>query len=199
MTLPGREAPSTQKRIDVEANLLQDWLQERRELRKQLHIRLTAIAVIAVVGGASIVKLNAQRTALAAEVKPLEKRLKVLNQDYAELAPAASAGESEAEIVKTTALTQSYGQRFLGEMIALMNNSSGSMALSSFKQDVLGGEVKQSGQADAENYLSANDFIQRNNDPAKHSNAVLVSTSRSDVLANDGVSFQFVKKVRISQ
>jgi hypothetical protein len=56
-----------------------------------------------------------------------------------------------------------------------------------------------SGQADAETYYAANEFIQRNNDTAKGMNASQVSTSRSDLLATDGVSFQFVKKVRVAQ
>lgn len=199
MTLPGREAPSTVKRIDVEANLLQDWIQERRDLRKQVQARIGATAAVVICGFFAVAKLNEMRIGIAASERPVQSRLNYLNQEYANVQPAAANGTSELEIAKTTELTKKYSDAFMGQMVSLLNNASTSMALSSLKQDVLGGEVKQTGQADAENYYTANEFIQRNNDPTKNTNAVLVSTSRSDVLANDGVSFQFVKKVKVNQ
>ena len=199
MTLSGREAPST-KRIDVEANLLQDWLVERREIRKQIQLRIVGILGITFLGVFGVSQFTTAKAKLALSHKPLQQRLKNLQAQYAEVAPQeAAGGTSPADIQKMIDQSKSYGDAYMGQLVALLNSASPSMAFSSLKQDVLGGEVKITGQADAETNYTANEFIQRNTNPAKNMNAIMVSTSRSDVLAMDGVSFQFVKKVRVTQ
>jgi hypothetical protein len=197
MTLSGREAPST-KRIDVEANLLAEWLLERRETRKQIQLRVIGIAGIAILGFWGIGTSNQTRSAYAAKQKPVAQRLKAVQDQFNKMAPAAS-GTSDSDIQKMIETANSHSDAYMGQVIELMNSASPSLAMSTLKIDVLGGEVKMTGQADAETYYAANEFIQHNNDPAKGMNASQLSTTRSDMLATDGVSFQFVKKVKVSQ
>lgn len=197
MTLSGREAPST-KRIDVEANLLEEWLLERRETKRQIQFRVVGIAGIAILSFWGISTSNNIRTTFAAKQKPVAMRLKAIQAQYNGMMPT-TGGASPADIEKMTEAAKGHADAFVGQIIALMNSASPSMALSSLKVDVLSGEMKLTGQADSETYYAANEFIQRNNDPQKGMNATQLSTSRSDQLAIDGVSFQFVKKVKVSQ
>ncbi|MFI5385433.1 MAG: hypothetical protein ACHQ50_04855 [Fimbriimonadales bacterium] len=197
MTLSGREAPNT-KRIDVEANLLQEWLVERRVMKREIQLRLAAVAGIFAVGLWCVASLREWNSSFKAKERPVAQRLKAVQNQYTAMIPA-STGISDAELQKMVDTARNHADALMGQVIALMNTASASMALASMKVDVLGGEVKVTGQADAENYYAANEFIQRNNDPSKGINATQVSTSRSDLLATDGVSFQFVKKVKVSQ
>lgn len=197
MTLSGREAPST-KRIDVEANLLDQWVLERQETKTQIKQRLFVLAGIVGLGVWGATALNHWRAGVAIKQAPVAQRLKAVQAQYSEIVPQ-NTGTSEAEIEKMAGTAKGHAEGYMAQVVALMNSASQSLAFSSLKVDVLGGEVKLSGQADAETYYAANEFIQRNNDASKGMNATQVSTSRSDLLANDGVSFQFVKKVRVSQ
>lgn len=197
MTLSGREAPST-KRIDVESNLLEEWLIERRDTKKQIQLRIVAVAGIAFLGVWGVTDINKWRAGYAAKQKPVEQRLKAVQGQYLQIVPT-STGTPDADIQKIIAVSKTHGDAYMAQVIALLNSGSSSMALSSIKVDVLGGEVKITGQADAENYYAANEFITRNNDPARGMTATQLSTSRSDLLAVDGVSFQFVKKAKVSQ
>lgn len=197
MTLSGREAPSA-KRIEVEANLLEEWILERHDTKRQIQLRIVGVIGIAILGAWGAITLNEVRSGLAAKTKPVEQRLKAVQGQYTQLAPAVG-GTSDGEVRQMTAKAKQNADAFMAQIVALMNTVSPSMAVSSLKVDVLGGEVKLTGQADAETFYAANEFIQRNNDPAKGMNATQVSTSRSDLLATDGVSFQFVKKARVAQ
>jgi hypothetical protein len=197
MTLSGREAPST-KRIDVEANLLEQWILERRDTKKQIQQRIFVLVGIVGLGFWGASGLNHWRAGVAVKQAPVAQRLKAVQGQYAEIVPA-TGGTSDAEIRKMADVSKSHAEAYMGQVVALMNSASASMALSSLKVDVLGGEVKLTGQADAETYYTANEFIQRNNDASKGMNATQISTSGSDLLATGGVSFQFVKKVRIAQ
>jgi hypothetical protein len=198
MTLSGREAPST-KRIDVEANLLEEWLLERRDTKKQIQLRIVGVIGVAVLGVWCVGMLNEWRVGYAAKQQPVAQRLKAIQEQFAKVVPTSSGGASQADIQKMVEGSMKNADAYMAQVIGLMNTGSQSIALSSLKVDVLGGEVKLTGQADAETYYAANEFIQRNNDPTKGMNATQVSTSRSDLLATDGVSFQFVKKARVTQ
>ena len=198
MTLSGREAPST-KRIDVEANLLQEWLQERRDMKKHILLRLVGVAGAAVLSVWTFTTLNECRAGFVAKQAPVSQRLKAIQSQYSAVLPAAGGATSNSDVRKMVEASKVHADAYIGQVISLMNSSSASMALASLKVDVLAGEVKITGQADAETYYAAGEFIQRNNDLAKGMSASQVSTTRSDVLATDGVSFQFVKKVRVAQ
>ena len=197
MTLSGREAPST-KRIDVEANLLDEWIHERRETKKQIQLRIVATIGLAGLGLWSAGNLSNWRAGFAAKQAPVAQRLKAIQSQYAEIVPATGAN-TPVDVRAMAESTKKNADAYMGQIVALMNSASPSLAFSNVKADILGGEVKLTGQADAETYYAANEFIQRNNDASKGMNATQVSTSRSDLLANDGVSFQFVKKVRVGQ
>jgi hypothetical protein len=197
MTLSGREAPST-KRIDVEANLLQEWLIERKDTKKNIQLRLVGIVAIACAGVWGISTLSTMKAGINKSAAGTAQRLKAVQAQFAEVTPAAG-DNSAADIQKMVETAKKNGDAFMGQTVALLNTVSEQMALSGLKVDVLGGEVKLSGAADAETYYAANEFIQHNNDPAKGMTATQVTTSRSDTLAMDGVSFQFVKKVRVAQ
>jgi hypothetical protein len=198
MTLSGREAPST-KRIDVEANLLEEWLIERRQTKKQIQLRVVGVAGVAALGMWSVSMLNEWRAGFAKKQAPVAQRLKAVQDQFGKVVPTTGGGTSVAEIQKMVESSKKNADAYMAQVIGLMNTGSQSIALSSLKVDVLGGEVKLTGQADAETYYAANEFIQRNNDPTKGMNATQVSTSRSDLLATDGVSFQFVKKAKVTQ
>ncbi|HVT11078.1 MAG TPA: hypothetical protein VHE55_02330 [Fimbriimonadaceae bacterium] len=197
MTLSGREAPST-RRIDVEANLLEGWLGERQRMRREIQLRIVGIAGIAILGFWGTSEVNRWRAGIAVKEQPVQQRLRAIQAQFAKVVPTNS-GTPEADIEKMVATSKTHADAYMAQIIALLNTSSSSMAISSLKADVLGGEVKLTGQADAETYYAASQFIQQNNDPTKGMNAAQLSTTRSDLLATDGVSFQFVKKARVAQ
>lgn len=197
MTLSGREAPST-KRIDVEANLLEDWLIKRRSIKKEIQLRVAGIAGVALLGCWGLSGINQWRAGIVAKEQPVRQRLKAVQGQYAQVVPTNS-GTPDADIQKMVATAKTHSDAYMAQVIALLNSTSPSMALSSLKIDVLGGEVKMTGQADAETYYAASQFIQLNNDATKGMNAAQLSTSRSDLLATDGVLFQFVKKAKVAQ
>lgn len=197
MTLSGRAAPDSEKRIDVDANLLGEWLSERALLYRGLRSRALGILAIAVLGSWGVGALAQSKAALSKRAAPVAQRLKAVDADYAAITP--DEGDSAAAISTMLDATKKKGDAFVGQIITMMNSAPPTIALSSLKADILGGEEKLTGQADAETFYAANEFIQHNNAPDKGMNATQLSTSRSDVLAPGGVSFQFVKSMRVGQ
>lgn len=197
MTLSGRESPSA-KKIDVEANLLEDWIAERRRTARDIQLRIVAVLGVAAAGIWAFSALSQWKAGFASKEHPVAQRLHAIRQQLVQVQPSGTA-ISEAEIEKMIATSRTHADAFVAQVIALMNSAPSSMAISAIKIDVLGGEMKMTGQADAENYYAANEFILRNNDPAKGMSSTQTSTSRSDLLGTDGVAFQFVKKVKVSQ
>lgn len=196
MTLSGRAAPDSEKRIDVDANLLGEWLSERSRLHRGFRSRALGILAIAIVGSWGVGALAQSKAAISKRAAPVAQRLKAVEADYAAIAPDSN-GDSAAAISTMLDETKKKGDAFVGQIIAMMNSAPPTIALSSLKADILGGEEKLTGQADAETFYAANEFIQHNNSPEKGMNATQISTSRSDVLAPGGVSFQFVKSMRV--
>lgn len=196
-TLSGREAPSA-KRIDVEANLLEQWLEERSRARRMIQMRLVGIGVIlvATVGVATV--LGRSRSAVSKKQSAVAQRLKAVRREYAEIVPATGDADPQATVDAILTGAKRNADAFMAQVVDLMNSASPAIAFSTLKADVLGGEVKLTGQADADTYYAANEFILRNNDATKGMNATQISTQRSDLLANDGVLFQFVKRVKVS-
>lgn len=192
----GRATPN-QKSINVEINLLAEWLDERRRLRES---RLRSLVILALgfaamlLLGPSIWKLGSESAERAARA---EGRM---NQLQGQLAAAQAETEKlQPQVDNQTVLAQSQAniRRFVGEMLVFMNDMPSSVALRLVDVTILGGEVTIRAQADAETFTGSEELVRIAQQTPRTKSAIVSQARRSDALGPDSVSFELVKKVTL--
>ena len=192
----GHAAPET-KTINVEANLLSERLGEREKHIEAARRRLLLIFLTLIVGLAALPPLyrmeaRAHKSAVAAKTRADEMGA-VLTQVMHEeqgVRPKLATEELRIRVQKQT-------QELLGHMYLVMNAVTKSIVLGSLKAEVVSGDIKISGGADAESYGDARAFISTAGEGPNVQDMVLSSTRRSDALGNNGVAFDFIKRVKV--
>jgi type II secretory pathway pseudopilin PulG len=192
----GRAAPEI-KRIDVEANLLSERIEERERLADQIQKKLIALALVLVAGAATLpplVRLHNRAAVVAAEAQKAQADLQ------AKLAATQQEQQSALPILEEQKLLQdaeANTRAFLGQVTLFFNQASPQIALGSVRADVTAGELKIQAKADAEQYAAARDFTAQSNRGPGTISAVLVAQRPSDVLHENGVYFELVKRAKV--
>jgi hypothetical protein len=187
------------KSINVEANLLDEWLSERRSLESRVRLRYTitfgivlACAVL-IPAGLSLVA-NASRTEKVSQERfdAMELQMKALD----------AKGKAAEPVLRYQDLAVTERRRddlFLGHILLIFNAAPNKVVLSKLKADVVGGDETIVCSAESEDLASGNEFV---NDASKGPNvefAVLSSSHKSSTLAKEGIGFDFNKKVGVDK
>lgn len=179
----------------VEANLLVEWLE--RSAAARLHSRTVAlksvsgllVAVFAVIVSPQWSKpIEASNARLERTILALDTQLHAAGLDKAQTGAPMTPQTDPAEILKKS---QSKNLAFLNAASRLLNASTGSMVLNTLRFQVNAGVLQVTGQGDAADFESANEFIKRLAAIPKSRESALTSTQRSTNLGADGVAFQF--------
>ena len=196
-TLSGREAPS-EKRLDVEANLLEEWLAERGKTRRQVLSRVFGLALMLAFFVWAVARINGYRSAISDRREALALRSQAVEKDYARLA-SANRGIGQREVDAVVESAEANADAYMGSVISLMNSAPGTVAFSSLAANVTEGEITITGRADARNFRDAHNFVQVNTDPSRGIETVQLSTVPSAVFAPGGIGFEFSKKARVGR
>jgi len=192
-------APLKNRTINVEVNLLGEWLDSRAKLHDD-RLRwtgfLTTVALIAVVAlpllsEAAAAQRNRVRRAESMVGKEAAS-LAALETQLAEVQPKL---DSEA----TQARCQAQATVFMGEILTVLNSTTPKMAVETIEGSVLGGEVTIKTKAQAETYLDAQEFVGIAGRGNRVKSAILSTARQNRSLSPDGVTFEFAKKVEVGQ
>lgn len=189
--------PLRQHTINVDVNLLGEWLESRTKLRDD-RVRwtglLTTIALTAVVAIPILSDLAAaqRNRALKAEsgAKANAAALAAVQARLAEVQPKI---DSEALLTKC----QSNAGAFMGEMLFVLNATSPKMAIESIEVTVLGGEVALRTKSQSETYIAAQEYVAAAGKGDRVKSAILSTARQNGGWGPDGVTFEFAKKVEV--
>jgi hypothetical protein len=193
---PGSALPNI-KTINVEANLLGEWLSKRDRRREEVVRYVALIGGLVVLAGVTVPLLAGVHASASRRAAKAHKRMTGLAatlQKFQAEKDAASPRLAHHEMLKTT---RGQAERFMGQMVFLLNSGSSDMAFAAVQGDVLGGEMTLRCKADAKDFATARNFVSVAGGGEAVKSAVLVSSRSSEMLGPSGVSFEFIKRVEV--
>lgn len=186
------------KTINAEVNLLSEWQRKRDSLNEQITRTAIVLTLTAMVtfGGTPFLF----RSFFAAD-----RRLNKAQTEFSDRAATLAALEIQKK-ANTPKLDQGAmrdtvareAKQFLGHTLAVINSAEVGMAFESVTADVISGELTINCKADAESNSVVQSFIERAG-KGDHVNSTLLRTAQKNgKLAEDGVGFEYVKKLQVS-
>lgn len=187
------------KSINVEVNMLESWLQNRAQLETKLKQRIATLIGICTAGLVLLPLADSYRRSASTLATQQGAKLVVLNKQVTELESKAKMASPslENDAIHTSSLRRF--DSYLGEVLALFNRAPEGVALTSFKSEVLGGEIQMRAVAEAESSSIGRTFVEKAGEGANVIASLQVSSRRSKLLGEQGISFDYVKKVKVGK
>lgn len=189
VSTPGRAQPKT-RTINVEANLLSERLIERTRLLDAMSRKAfwgVGILVFALMVLPTAYRmqrdLGKRAAALAIEAGTLQRNL-------ANKQAIVESSKPAVEDSRMISDTRSFSSNLLEQTLTVLNASDSDMVFSSIKIEVLGGDMKLSGRADAKSYRVARDFVTRLANAKGTKSAVLKQWRLNEEFGPNGVAFE---------
>lgn len=193
----GNAAPKNRS-INVDANLLGEWIAEQAKLRRAI-VRYLAILGGTLVAGAVVVPTLWRATATASnQAHALQRGVAELDSQLS--ASDQAAKEAQPSIVVTAMCERtrrSFG-RLAQELNVILRAGGSRTMLTGLRTEVQAGEIHLVAQAMAEDDGAADDFALRAGDD-KAKVAGIVTSRPSAQLGLRGLSFEYVKRIGVDQ
>lgn len=191
-------AQPRQRTLDVEVNLLSEWLERRVKTREQTTRSAICRAVSALLVAVAIPLLFRTASAAAGRATALKlasgtaaKRVEALEKQR--LAALPRVDEAEMRIA-----VRRQARQFLGQTAIVLNAALPGMAVEVLGVEVLGGELTLRCKADAENSKVAEHFLDGAGKGPNALSILLSNSQRNGRLGPDGVGFEMVKRVEVN-
>lgn len=193
----GRALPKS-KSINVEANLLEEWLYERNRLSDLLLMRVLALGAVLLIAGVTLPLLyRAQGRARISEAKSKQALAIVAKQ----LGEATAKSESIKPQMELAQMREESGQKlqaFAGQILFLLNAVPADVVLQNLRAEVAGGEVTLKCKAEAIDAEAGRRFTEAAARGPGTVSALQAMTRASDALGPGGVTFDFVKRATVT-
>ncbi len=184
--------------INVNANLLSEWIAEQARLRREV------VRYAALLGGALVLVVTAMPPLLSAASTEAghgaDLRRQIASFDASlKTADRARQAAQPALVVKTMCdrTTGSFG-RFLGQLNRALGAGNARTAISSMRLDITGGEAHLVVVADAEEDGAADAYARNVSEEGAKVDAI-TSSHPSTLLAAQGIGFTYEKRIGVSQ
>jgi hypothetical protein len=192
-------ASPKQRTINVEVNLLAEWLERRNRLRDE-RVRWTGI--LATLGLAAIVTIPfLSDTAIAAAGKAQKAALISRTHEMTLLTLQAQQSQLQPRIDSDAMLQLCRGRAttLMTCLFGVLNATTPKVAVESIEATVLGGEVSIRTKAQAQTYESAQDYVSGAGQGVGVKSAILSTARQNKDLGPEGVSFEFTKKIEVAK
>jgi len=187
------------KTINAEVNLLSEWQRKRDSLNEQIARTAIVLTLVALVtfGSAPFLlrsyfaasrRLQYANSVAAERVVDLQQ----VEAQKKELTPRLDQGAMKETVSREA-------KQFLGHTLQVLNSAKAGMAFETVAADVISGELTISCRADAETNSVVQSFIE---DASKGSNVkstLLKTAQKNGKLTPDGIGFEYVKVVTVTQ
>lgn len=189
--------PLKHKTINAEVNLLSEWQRKRDSLSEQITRMAAGLTLTALLAFGSLPfllrafidsnrRLHEAQSVMDGRSAMLDK----LEQAKKTAAPRLDQGEMHDTVVREA-------KQFLGQTIRVMNAAEPGMAFESVNADVISGQLTINCKADAESNSVVQAFIEN---AGKDSQSSLLRTAQKNgKLSQDGIGFEYVKSVGVTQ
>ena len=192
-------APPKQRTINVEVNLLAEWLERRNRLRDE-RLRWTGILATLVV--VSVVSIPYLSDVAAAQQNRSQKAIAEAGGRSAALITLQQQQSVVQPKIDSDAMVQQCRQRakqFMFEFFAVLNATTPKMAIETIDTSVLGGEITIRTKAQAETYLAAQEYVAVAGKGSRVKSAILSSARQNKTLGPEGVTFEFAKRLEVGK
>ncbi len=194
---PGKGLQPKIRSINVEANLLAQWLETRQERSRSIrHWSIAGFGLLALIMVIFPPLIVQERGAVAAlsqaqsVLQGVEKGLAEYRQEHEAIQPALKA---QQRLVETRANTLNY----LAQITQILNSAPAGVEFGTVKAALLSGELSLQVQAEAKDSGLAAQFVEQASQGEGMLSALQTSSQASQTLGARGVAFEFVKKVRL--
>lgn len=185
------------KSINLEANILSEWSGTTAELRQRIQVRLLALGATLVFGLVTIPQLNRLSDAATARATAAAVR----NSQASRLATDSDRRAKAAQPLVQQAARQSESHAnldvLLGNMTLVVNAVPTSVAFDVLHAEVMDAELTITCKSQAESTTAGQAFVDAASKGPNVVYAVQASTMKSTVLADDGIAFDFIKRVNL--
>lgn len=192
-------APPKQRTINVEVNLLAEWLERRNRLRDE-RLRWTGILATLVV--VSVVSLPYLSDIAAAQQSRSQKAISGAGGRSAALITLQQQQSVVQPKIDSDAMVQDCRRRakqFMSEFFSVLNATTPKMAVETIDASVLGGEVTIRTKAQAETYLAAQEYVELAGKGTRVKSAILSTARQNKTLGQEGVTFEFAKRLEVGK
>jgi hypothetical protein len=186
------------KTINAEVNLLSEWQRERDSLSEQITrtaIVLTLAAMITFGSAPFLFRafFGSDRRLHSAQSKHDDGSATLAELD--KLKRAATPRLDQGAMRDTVARE---AKQFLGHTLSVMNAAEAGMAFESVTADVISGELTINCKADAESNSVVQSFIDDAGKGAHVTSTLLRTAQKNGKLSQDGIGFEYVKKIEVT-
>lgn len=192
----GSAAPKSRS-INVGANLLGEWISERARQRQQVIRYGALLGASLLLAGLSVPPLWRAAGAAAHEASGLKQRVASLDEQLAIADKAQKAAHPGIVVKAMCDRTGGSFDRFMAQMNRVLGAGNSRMAFASVHGDVIAAQAHIVVQADAEDDGAADAFAQAASDPSASVDGIVTSRP-SHLLAEQGVGFQYEKRIGVT-
>ena len=196
MSSHGR-AQRSGKSINLEANILSEWSGATAELRQRIRIRTIALAIVVCGGGIALPQLCGMSGAMAARSATARARNARAAKVASDLDRRSKAEQPLVQEAKMMADSKNNLNTLLGNITLVVNAVPTSVTFDTVRAEIMDAELTITCKSQAENDASGQAFVDAASKGPNVAYAVQASTMKSNVLASDGVAFDFIKKVNL--
>jgi len=195
---PGRALPKT-KSINVEANLLAERLGERGRLLDAMSRK--AFWGVGILVFALMVLPSAYRVQdrLAKKASDRAAEANVVMREVADKQSILDSAKPVVEDSRMLADSRRFSENLLRELSVVLSSTDAEMVFSSVKVEILGGEMKLSGRADAKSYRVARDFVNRISKATGTKSASLKQWRLNDDFGPNAVGFEIERIAEVGR
>ena len=183
----------------VSADLLQEWLNDRNEIRQGVKVAACKIAAVTCAGAILLFQLSGTANQAKAGLNVANAELSKINASIKDAGGDVSAQNLVPDVTELAGKSRKQNASFLNGLISSFNQSLPDMALANCKADLTAGEFHFTGQGDATTFTAANGYIERLTALKNSTGAIMKSTSPSEVFGPASVSFQFTNTLKVAQ
>lgn len=185
------------KSINLEANILSEWSTATADLRHRIQVRLIALGAVVGFGLVVVPQLNKLSTRSAARLA----EARVSNAAVVAFADAsASRAKAEQPLfqqAKMLSTSQANLDTLLGNLTLVIDAVSTDVTFDVVHAEVMDAELTITCKSQAETDAAGRHFVNAASQGPNVIYAVQASTMKSDVLAPDGIAFDFIKRVNV--
>jgi hypothetical protein len=191
--------PPRQRTINVEVNLLAEWIENRNRLRED-RLRWTGLlTTLAFVGIIAVPLLSEYAASSESSAQKAEKLADSRQMTLATLQQQQSLVQPKIDGDATLKLSQYRAKLFMGEILSALNETSPKMAMAMIEGSMIGGELTIRAKAEAENYLAAQEYVASVGKGSNVKSAILTTARPNLSLGPEGVTFEFAKKIEVGK
>jgi len=196
MSSRGR-AQRSGKSINLEANILSEWSAATADLRQRIKLRTIALTIVVCGGVIALPQLYGMSATVAAHAAKARARNARAAKITADLDRRAKAEQPLVQEASMMADSKNNLNKLLGNITLVVNAVPTSVTFDTVRAEIMDAELTITCKSQAESDAAGQAFVDAASKGPNVAYAVQASTMKSNVLAPDGVAFDFIKRVNL--